>query len=320
MGRASRHDVAQSSRRVKLPACSRSGVKPPASQAHVDALNLRAHNDRVADGRADENGIVTRSGSVVARGDRIVTRRNDRRLTTADSGHVRNGALWEVLETRSDGTLVVSCIRHNTAPDPGVVVLPRAYLHDDAELGYATTTHRAQGVTVDDAHVLASASMTREHLYVAMTRGRDLNQAFVTTDDVDPQCDDLPDPRVNHGADERLEQILATSSAERAATQVIADNLEEAVSLRRLEPIATTIETHLGRGLPPSAPTPPNDDLERIEALIVARRTTLAARVVTEDEPDGVENRLGHALMRDRRRRDEFEPQPPVPLAPGVGR
>ena len=39
-------------------------------------------------------------------------------------------------------------------------------------LGYATTTHRAQGITVDRAHVLAAPGMARENLYVAMTRGR----------------------------------------------------------------------------------------------------------------------------------------------------
>ena len=37
---------------------------------------------------------------------------------------------------------------------------------------YATTVHRAQGMTTDTAHVLADAATTREAFYVAMTRGR----------------------------------------------------------------------------------------------------------------------------------------------------
>lgn len=49
-------------------------------------------------------------------------------------------------------------------------------------LGYAVTSYRAQGVTTDTAHVLVDSSMTRENLYVAMTRGRERNQAYVAVD------------------------------------------------------------------------------------------------------------------------------------------
>ena len=49
-------------------------------------------------------------------------------------------------------------------------------------LGYAVTAYRAQGVTVDTSHVLVDPSMTRENLYVAMTRGRDGNFAYVAVD------------------------------------------------------------------------------------------------------------------------------------------
>jgi ATP-dependent exoDNAse (exonuclease V) alpha subunit len=47
------------------------------------------------------------------------------------------------------------------------------------ELGYAVTAHRAEGMTVDTAHVLATAAMTREAFYVAMTRGRHTNTTYV---------------------------------------------------------------------------------------------------------------------------------------------
>ena len=40
-------------------------------------------------------------------------------------------------------------------------------------LGYAITAHRAQSATVDTAHVITGPGMTREHLYVAMTRARE---------------------------------------------------------------------------------------------------------------------------------------------------
>jgi len=43
----------------------------------------------------------------------------------------------------------------------------------------AVTAHRAQGLTVDTAHVVAAQTTTRENLYVAMTRGRESNIANV---------------------------------------------------------------------------------------------------------------------------------------------
>ncbi len=53
------------------------------------------------------------------------------------------------------------------------------------DLGYAVTSYRAQGITVDTSHVLVDPSMTRENLYVALTRGRDANRAYVATDKPD---------------------------------------------------------------------------------------------------------------------------------------
>ena len=51
-------------------------------------------------------------------------------------------------------------------------------------LGYAVTAHRAQGATVDTAHaVVHSPEVTRESLYVAMTRGRESNRVYVATDE-----------------------------------------------------------------------------------------------------------------------------------------
>jgi len=57
--------------------------------------------------------------------------------------------------------------------------LPEMYGAEWLVLGYAATSHRAQGVTTDTAHVLVDSSMTRENLYVAMTRGRASNRAYV---------------------------------------------------------------------------------------------------------------------------------------------
>jgi hypothetical protein len=67
------------------------------------------------------------------------------------------------------------------------VLLPADYVSAHLELAYATTAYRAQGRTVDTAHVLVSPATRRELLYVGATRGREVNCLYVeTTFDADP--------------------------------------------------------------------------------------------------------------------------------------
>ena len=73
------------------------------------------------------------------------------------------------------------------------VVLPAAYVAAHVQLGYATTVHRAQGLTADVAFALVRPGMSREALYVALTRGRAANHAYVATDLPDPDHPHPPD-------------------------------------------------------------------------------------------------------------------------------
>jgi hypothetical protein len=61
-------------------------------------------------------------------------------------------------------------------------VLPADYLSKHAEYGWASTIDAAQGATADVGIVLVRPGMDREHLYVAMTRGRHGNHAYITPD------------------------------------------------------------------------------------------------------------------------------------------
>lgn len=64
--------------------------------------------------------------------------------------------------------------------------VPASYLEQNAELGYAGNVYVAQGRTVDTAHLVIAEGMTRDMLYVGMTRGRERNQAHVVTGPPDP--------------------------------------------------------------------------------------------------------------------------------------
>lgn len=149
------------------------------SNEAISALNARARADRILAGEVtgqDEVDLV--GGARAARGDLVITRRNDRQLRTGRTW-VRNGDRWIVDAVLTDGSVRVR--RADTRRDWDVV-LPAAYVVEHLDLGYAMTSHRAQGITTDTAHALVQPGMTRENLYVAMTRGRDANIAYVSTD------------------------------------------------------------------------------------------------------------------------------------------
>ena len=79
----------------------------------VAELNRRARADRVTAGHVNPDGVQTASGAVVGVGDLVVTRQNNRRLTTG-TGWVKNGDQWVVTATRPDGTITVTRARPHT--------------------------------------------------------------------------------------------------------------------------------------------------------------------------------------------------------------
>jgi len=103
------------------------------------------------------------------------------------------------------------------------------------ELGYASTVHRAQGMTVDAAHVLVDRTMTREAFYVAMSRGRTSNRAYVVTDEsIDVDLHHPPGPTLEAGG--VLRGVLGREGSEHSATETLTETLESAESLATLVP------------------------------------------------------------------------------------
>lgn len=160
----------------------RASVLVTDSNESVLALNNRARADLILDGTVDARcEVELHDGTRAAAGDTVITRRNDRRLR-AGRGWVRNGDRWTVAEVRDDGSLTVRRAGRRWGAS---VVLPAGYAAEDLDLGYAVTSYRAQGITVDSSHVLSDASMTRENFYVSMTRGSETNIAYVAIDKPD---------------------------------------------------------------------------------------------------------------------------------------
>lgn len=165
----------------------------------VTALNNRARADLILDGTLHPSREVElNDGSLAGIGDTIITRRNDRRLRTKDTW-VRNGARWQITQVRDDGSLTVRAVGRRFG---GAIVLPAAYVSEHVDLGYAVTAHRAQGITTDTAHTVVTATTTRENFYVAMTRGRNANHAYVAVDRPD-DAHNQPHPGDNADATAR---------------------------------------------------------------------------------------------------------------------
>jgi conjugative relaxase-like TrwC/TraI family protein len=170
----------------------------------TDAETARAINREIQwqTHRGTGGGARLHDGTSAHVGDQIATRRNDPRLITDHGQQVRNRHTWTVTATRPDGPLTV------THPDRGTAELPAGYVRLNVELGWAVTGYGNQGDTADVGIAVLDAATSRNHAYVAMTRGRHANHAL------------LVDPTGTIDPAERLAQILARPTSAASALAV----------------------------------------------------------------------------------------------------
>ncbi|UXC91408.1 Ti-type conjugative transfer relaxase TraA [Sphingobium sp. RSMS] len=131
------------------------------TNAEVRDLNDAAREAmRNAGELGDESQVKTERGDrAFASGDRIMFLRNERSM------EVKNGTLATV-EQVDKGHMAVRT-------DDGRSVAFDTKDYRAIDHGYAATIHKAQGMTVDRAHVLATPGMDRHGSYVALSRHRD---------------------------------------------------------------------------------------------------------------------------------------------------
>jgi hypothetical protein len=198
-----------------------------ATNEQAAVLSQRARHALIQAGHVQAGPTVTLADNTASAGDHIVTRRNDRRLTDTGGGWVVNGQTWTITAVHDNGDAHVR--RHS---DGASLRLPADYLAGHAHLAYATTAHRAQGMTVDRAHATVDADTSHQQLYVAATRGRHANDLWVALDsDRDLITDDthLPDPQ------QLLARALTRRDPDRLAAHQLADDSHtELHSLARL--------------------------------------------------------------------------------------
>ncbi|MCM3662496.1 relaxase domain-containing protein [Georgenia satyanarayanai] len=205
------------------------------------ALSTQARRDLVAAGRVEPDGVQLADGSHAGRGDRIVTRRNERRLATAAGrDFVKNGDVWTVLARADDGRLRVRHARHG-----GTLTLPAGYVAEHVQLAYAATVHRVQGMTVDTSHALIDAEATdRQALYTAATRGRESNRVYLVTEAL-VGADGHDETKPAESPAEALRRIIGRDGAAVSATSAQERAWQDAHSLARLVPeVEDAVDRH----------------------------------------------------------------------------
>lgn len=145
--------------RAELPGASR--IILTHTNDEVRELNLAARKRLRGGGELGTDVSVTteRGRREFAAGDRVMFLRNERSLG------VKNGTLG-VIQSAEPARMAVLL-------DDGRSVAFDVKDYASIDHGYAATIHKAQGVTVDRVHVLATLGLDRHAAYVAMSRHRD---------------------------------------------------------------------------------------------------------------------------------------------------
>jgi len=217
------------------------------TRTQVADLNHAARTARL-DGVTPDRETILADGNRASGGDVVITRRNNRTLTTGATAWVRNGDRWRITTVHPDGALDVHHLKTHAQ-----LTLPAEYVASSVELGYATTIHGAQGVTADTCHGLLTGTESRQLAYTMLSRGRTANHAWVQVSDVDhhtaPVATNLLAPST---ATQLLEAVLARDDAPVSVTTLLAQAddpvrlLGPAVSCY-LDAIGFAAERHVGQ-------------------------------------------------------------------------
>src|SRR5699024_9894838 len=132
----------------------------------------------------DAQTVQVRGGNRAGVGDLVTARRNDSGTPVTVDGKQRTLTNRDRLRVRSvspGGRLRGELVDEDGNPG-SLLELKADYVSRDIELAYAGTAHAGQGRTVDTSHAVVEDGMSRQALYVEMSRGREGNWSWVVTD------------------------------------------------------------------------------------------------------------------------------------------
>jgi hypothetical protein len=177
------------------------------TDAMAAELARRVRDDLIRWGAVSDGPAVTvRDGYQASAGDWIMARKNDNRVRTGEGARtLANRDILRITGTHSDSSGKV-LVERLVGRDPATGAeqwstpfeLNRSYLWEYAQLAYALTFHAAEGRTVDSGIALLTGEEDRQAGNVALTRGRENNEAYVICGWklADPKPGPAPDPEL----------------------------------------------------------------------------------------------------------------------------
>ena len=184
------YQVYASGQSVLLTASRRSAVAD---------LNHRARQTLTTHGHLGPTALTV-DGTDYAVGDQLMTLRNNRRLG------LTNGQIGVVSDADDQGGLLMRLADGATKQIPADYITAGHIAH-----GYASTIHKAQGATVDQAFILADDTLSQESGYTALTRGRAANRVYLVRPEIGEHDRSVDDPL------DLLKHSLSRSAAKTAA-------------------------------------------------------------------------------------------------------
>ena len=204
------------------------------SNEQAARLSAQIRAELIRLGRVAEDGVpLGLQGTMAGVGDIVQARKNQWDLAGMHGN--RRGPInrehYQVLETLDDGGLIVTPLKGRAGGER--ITLPGRYVAEHVALGYASTVHSAQGLTVDTSHAVITSRTGPAALYVGLSRGRDANTAHVCTRAIP---DDAPPGTVNRVMHRDPLTVIGAAfdiaQPEQSALATAADSETEAESIR----------------------------------------------------------------------------------------
>jgi hypothetical protein len=179
-----------------------------ATDAMAAELARRVRDDLIYWGHVEPGPAVgLMNGYRASTGDRIMARKNNTRVKTGEGQlTLANRDVLRITDIDPDGSGAKVEAERLTGRDPATGAeqwsppfeLRRSYLERHAQLAYAVNFHTAEGRTVGSGISVFTGQEDRQAVNVALTRGRENNEAFVITgwNIADPRPGADPDPEL----------------------------------------------------------------------------------------------------------------------------
>lgn len=185
--------------------------------SEVKELNLLAQAERIRAGVVDPDKKIFANGVYFHEGDRLQFQKNSKELG------VSNSDMGTVLTVNP--LLKRLTVEHDDGRE--ITVSLKRYSPDNLRLGYASTTHKAQGATIPHVNVLVGGPLTDLHMaYVQASRAQKSTHLF---SDKASAGDDLRD--LIRGMGQERQKTLAQDVINRARQQAPEPELVQAPEL-----------------------------------------------------------------------------------------